>query len=80
MISLIYWRKASDIGKHLYKSGGHSIIVMEADGDIREAHFDTDKQLFFCLSDGDANEFYPMEPQPKYWAFKPKPIKFWWNK
>lgn len=80
MISVILWRKAETIGKHLNKKGflEKKILVLDGDGEIRGASYE--KGAFYCDSEGEAWIYSSMEPQPKYFAFKPKPIKLWWNK
>lgn len=80
MISIIIWRKADKISRYIDKNGilHHKILIIDSDGEIREGSYN--KGMFECDSEGEAWEWQPMEPQPKYFAFKPSPFKFWWNK
>lgn len=72
-IAIIRWINVSELSRHLDQRGYliGDILVLEADGDIREAHYDKDKKAFICSSNGDAYEFIPMDPQPIKFAFKP---------
>lgn len=73
LITILWWKDVKSVHKYLDKNGQLSpALVLQADGDIREAWFDSDKGLFFCESDGSAYEFDPMNPQPIKFAFKPR--------
>ncbi len=78
MISFIYWRKAEAVKKYLKNGGLNKILIIDGDGEIREGSFRNG--MFECDSEGEAWAWSAMEPQPKYFAFKPKAIKFWWDK